>query len=137
LVTLVKQLGLSNQETIFHHLSHSEAHYVDQKWDDSISQSRKFLEAILQEVAALHYTAMRGGTIPKEYDQPSRVREYLETNGLIVSKEKGAISEVYGLLSDTGAHPHIAKKDEARLMRHLALTISQYIMLKLKEYLKK
>lgn len=137
LATLVGQLTLANRETILHHLNLSEEHYVTGKWDDSISQSRKFLESVLQEVAARHHEMALKGPLSREtYDQAKEVRGYLEKHGLIESKEREAISKIYGLLSDAGGHPYIAKKDQARLMRHLALTISQFIMLRLDGYLK-
>lgn len=136
LATLVEKLGLANRDTALHHLALSEEHYVNKKWDDSISQSRKFLESILQEVAASHHLALYNASLSNDiYDHAVKVREYLEKNGLIEVKEKKAISEIYGLLSDTGGHPYIAEKDQARLMRHLALTISQFIMLRLDGYL--
>ena len=46
-------------------------------------------------------------------------------NKILEKKEKEAIAKVYGLLSDTGSHPYIADRDQARLMRHLSLTFSQ------------
>lgn len=137
LATYVDQLELANRETILHHLSLSEEHYVNEKWDDSISQSRKFLESILQEVAGRHHNVAQKSPIPQVvYDQAIKVRNYLEENGLIESKEHEMISKIYGLLSDTGGHPYIAEKDQARLMRHLALTLSQFIMLRLEGYFK-
>jgi len=137
LAALVDHLALANRETVLHHLSLSEEHYVNEKWDDSISQSRKFLESILQEVASRHHEVAQGSPIPQAiYDQAKEIRGYLEKNGLIESKERETISKVYGLLSDTGGHPYIAEKDQARLMRHLALTLSQFIMLRLDGFMK-
>jgi len=52
---LYRELQLQNQDTVFHHLVLSEEHYLAKKWDDSISNSRKFLEGVLQEVAASHH----------------------------------------------------------------------------------
>jgi hypothetical protein len=46
-------------------------------------------------------------------------------------KEKDALSHVYGLLSETGGHPYVAQKDQARLMRHLSLTFCQFILIRL------
>jgi hypothetical protein len=136
LTSLVNALSLDNSDTILHHLALSAEHYINEKWDDSISQSRKFLESILQEVAARHHIALHNRPLSRgTYDQASSVRDYLETAKLIEGKEKEAISKIYGLLSDTGGHPYIAEKDQARLMRHLALTFSQFIMLRLSGYL--
>lgn len=46
------------------------------------------------------------------------MRDYLEQEALLERKEKDALAQVYGLLSETGAHPYIAKSDQARLLRH-------------------
>lgn len=129
---LFTSLGLGNKETAFHHLNLSEEHYMAQRWDDSISNSRKFLECVLQEVAAAHSLSRRNTRLLETvYSQPVQVRDYLEKEGLIETKEKKAIAEVYGLLSHTGSHPYMAQNDQARLLRHLALTLSQFVMLRL------
>jgi len=132
---LYTELGLQNQETVFHHLSLSEEHFIARRWDDSISNSRKFLEGVLQEVAASHHRAVRGSAIPDDvYSRPARVRDYLESSGLLEQKEKQALSSSYGLLSETGGHPYMAQNDQARLLRHLALTFSQFALLRLKGF---
>lgn len=134
---LVNDLALDNQEVINHHLKLSESHYLDEKWDDSIGNSRKFLECVLQETAVRHHAHKTGQPIASSaYSPPSRARDYLESQGLIASKEKKAISAVYGILSETGAHPYIAEKDQARPMRHLALTFAQFALLRLQGALK-
>jgi len=125
------RLNLNNKETAFHHLKLSEEHYLASKWDDSISNSRKFLEAVLQEVAYSHYTPLNKIPLPDElYSRPVKVREYLERQGLLETKEKEALASVYGLLSDTGSHPYIAQNEQARLLRHLAFTFAQFVMLR-------
>lgn len=130
---LYKSLSLGNSDTAFHHLKLSEEHYLASKWDDSISNSRKFFESVLQEVAAAHSVRIKGVSLPESaFSRPVRVREYLEHERLLETKEKEAISSVYGLLSHTGGHPYMAQNDQARLLRHLALTFSQFVMLRLK-----
>lgn len=131
LKTLFSTLGLDNQETAFHHLNLSEEHYLAERWDDAISNSRKFLECVLQEVAAAHSVHCRGTSLPENtYTRPVRVRDYLESEGLVEKKEKETIAKVYGLLSQAGGHPYMARNDQARLLRHLALTFSQFVMLR-------
>lgn len=49
LAKLIKDIALENQDIMEHHLELSETHYVDEKWDDSIANSRKFLESILKQ----------------------------------------------------------------------------------------
>jgi hypothetical protein len=136
LMSLAAELSLDNQKTIFHHLTLSEEHYVAGKWDDSIANSRKVLEAVLQEVAAKISTVLESKALEKEtYDKAVLVRKYLKDKGILEAKEEQAIASTYGLLSDTGGHPYIAEKDQARLMRHLALTYSQFVMLRLNGFL--
>ncbi len=102
------------------------------------SNSRKYLESILQEVATAHSVHVKGSTLPAgTYTRPVKVRDYLEQEGLVERKEKATIAQVYGLLSETGGHPYMARNDQARLLRHLALTFSQFVMLRLQGSLAK
>lgn len=134
---LINDIGLKNKDIIEHHLNLSEEHYINNKWDDSIANSRKFLESILQEVAAKHCLLNTKVEISHSiYDKPYKVRDYLEEASLIEKKEKATIAENYGLLSKTGGHPYIAEKDQARLLRHISLTFSEFILLRLQGYIK-
>ena len=130
--TLYQSLGLSDEEVTFHHLKGSEEQYLQGKWDDSIANSRKFLESSLTQIAVRH-AASKGNTLPLDVaSRPVRVREYLHSEGLLAEKEKLALGAVYGLLSETGAHPYVAQQDQARLLRHLALTFTQFALLRLR-----
>ena len=138
LQTLYTELNLPDSETVFHHLALSEEHYLAKRWDDSISNSRKFLEAVLEAVAAAFSSQKESATLDASVvGKPVRVREYLERAGLLERKEKEAIASIYGLLSETGGHPYMAGSEQARLLRHLALTLSQFIMLRLRGALSK
>jgi hypothetical protein len=137
LTTLYKSLNLENFETTFHHLKLSEEHYLAGRWDDTISNSRKFFESVLREVANIHSQKSRGTKLSLSiYDSPRNVRDYLKNEGLLEEKEKEAISKIYGILSNTGGHPYMAKNDQARLLRQTALIFSQFIMLRLDGYFK-
>ncbi|MHB1325778.1 MAG: hypothetical protein ACYC0L_06165 [Thermoleophilia bacterium] len=132
---LIALTGLHESATIKHCLELSSENYLEGSWDNSIHNSRRVLEGILQQVAARH-ALQHGQTIPAaEYSRAVRMRMYLEDAGLLSNRETKAISEIYGLLSETGSHPFIAEKDQARLMRHLALTLSQFVLLRLKGFL--
>jgi len=129
--SLDSQLSLDNREVTFHHLKLSEEHYLNGKWDDSISNSRKFLESVLREIASQHHITVNHIAIPKvTYETPSSVRDYLNNAHLLENKEKEALAKVYGLLSNTGSHPYMAEKDQARLLRQLSLTFSQFVLLR-------
>jgi hypothetical protein len=134
---LVDTVDLADRQTIKHHISLAEEHYVNSKWDDSIANSRKFLEAILSQVAdAFNVKKYSASINTKTLERPVEVRDYLEREKLIETKEKEAIAKIYGLLSSTGSHPFIAEKDQARLMWHLALTFSQFTLLRYEGYLR-
>lgn len=135
---LYTTLQLGNKETAFHHLSLSEEHYIDSKWDDSISNSRKFLECVLQEVAKKHSLEVNGIALPENvFSRPVEVRKYLEKESILEQKEVDALRGTYGLLSDTGSHPYMAQNDQARLLRHLSLTFAQFVMLRVQGKLKR
>jgi hypothetical protein len=128
---LTDSTPLHDKAVIKHHIQESERAYSESRWGHSISDARNFLEAILQQVSAAHHLKAKGRSIPDDvYNRPGMVRKYLEDEGLIDKSEQEAIWKVYGLISNTGSHPNIAEKDQARLMRHLALTFSQFILLK-------
>jgi len=135
--SLITSLGLPDIPTLKHHLELSATDYQESRWDDSISNSRKILEGVLSQVA-VRFSVISGdnGLSPKAIERPVDVRDYLEHTGILERKEKEAIASVYGLLSDTGAHPYIAERDQARLMRHLALTFSQFVLLRLEGVLR-
>ncbi|MDZ7766916.1 MAG: hypothetical protein U5K00_21290 [Melioribacteraceae bacterium] len=134
---MISLTSIENHEIIIHHLNLSEEHYINNKWDDSISNSRKFLEGILQEVASRHHTLASKSRLHNNiYEKPFETRNYLESVGLIEKKEKDAISKNYSLLSETGSHPYIAEKDQARLLRYISLTFAEFILLRFNGFIK-
>ncbi len=136
LENLMISVGLKDITTLKHHLDLSVTDYQESKWDDSISNSRKVLEGILAQVANRFNEVVKGAPLQEEIlSRSSSVRDYLEKQSLIGKSEKETISQVYGLLSETGGHPYMAQRDQARLMRHLALTFSQFILLRLESAL--
>jgi len=59
--SLYRELGLAKREVALHCLKLSEEHWFGEKWDDCIGNARRFLECVLQEVAAaqcMHKTAV-------------------------------------------------------------------------------
>jgi hypothetical protein len=135
---LIIKLQLQNQELIKHHLNLSEKHYIDGNWSDSISNSRCFLEAVLLEIVAEHHKITGTDFDRDRYsDHAYEVRDYLEKKGLLAKKEKEALAKIYGLLSETGSHPFMAEKDQARLLRYLSFTFAQFALLRLQGAMQK
>lgn len=131
LEVLFARLNLANKQTAFHHLKLSEEHYLEGRWDNAIGDVRKFLESTLQEIAAAYSQRIKSANLPENiYTRPVKVRVYLENENLLEEKEGKALAEVYGLLSNTGSHPYMAQNDQARLMRNLAYTFSQFALLR-------
>ncbi len=130
--SLFLRLGLSGKDEAFGFLELSEEHYVAGRWSDCIGNARKFFELVLRGVAEKHAAGMpRNDSQPLVGDRPADVRSYLETGGLLEKKEREAVEKVYALLSHTGAHPYMAEKDQARLLRQVSLTLTQFVMLRL------
>lgn len=128
ITALFKELGLPSQVTL-HHLALSEEHFLAERWDDSISNSRKVLEETLKEIASALSTRLHAPLEKAELERPVGVRDYLERHGLLEAEEKRAYAGAYGLLSHAGGHPYIARKDQARLLRYVALTYAQFVLL--------
>ena len=100
LESLYTSLVLANKDIVLNHLDLSEKHYVNGDWTDSITNSRNFLEGTLREVAANYSKKIKGVALGKKrYESASQIRNYLENEGLLESKEKNVISSIYGLLS--------------------------------------
>ena len=138
LETLYTSLALAEKNVAINHLKMSEEHYHAERWIDCITNARSFLEATLREVAAAHSQSIKGQSLPNEtYKRPVNVRDYLNAEGLLDADEKKALADVYGLLSGKGSHPYMAEKDQARLLRQLALVLSQFVLLRFDGVLRK
>ncbi|WP_148714332.1 hypothetical protein [Chitinolyticbacter meiyuanensis] len=123
------KLGRANDA--FEFLRLGEEHFVAARWSDCISNVRKFFELTLQEGAKALSTS-KGQKFDKSiFERPVEVRQYLEREGLFERKERESIDKLYGLLSETGAHPYMAESDQARLLRQLSLTLAQFVLLRL------
>ena len=139
LKTLYQSAGLQRSSEAFQFLTLAEENFVGGRWSDSIINARKFFELTAQEGAkalALYNGSVLNDNILTRLKQPAQVRQYLEQQSLLERKEREAFDKVYGLLSETGAHPYMAESDQARLLRQLSLTLSQFILLRLRSALK-
>lgn len=131
LQNLFRTTKLSREAEAFEFLRLSEEHFVAERWSDCISNARKFFELVLQE-GAKALASVKGEKLADTLiSRPVEVRQYLERSGLFEKKEREALDKLYGLLSETGAHPYMAASDQARLLRHLSLTLSQFALLRL------
>lgn len=133
--SLYRSLSLERESEAFTFLDLSEKHYVNGDWSDSIGNSRKFLELILKQVAVCHSRKSNSNLNPGKAGRPVYIREYLENEGLFEKREKETVDKIYGLLSHTGSHPYMAEKDQARLLRQLTLTTTQFVLLRLQGFL--
>lgn len=136
LQSLFARAGLARADDAFEFLKLSEQHFVAARWSDCIANARKFFELTLQE-GARSLGQSRGQPLNNNsLARPVEVRQYLEREGLFEKKERESIDKLYGLLSETGAHPYMAESDQARLLRQLSLTLSQFVLLRLEAALK-
>lgn len=124
-------LDLPDRATTFRFFELSEEHYLEGRWSDCIANSRKFFEAILQQIAVYVAEVKNKEPSSKRLERPFEVRNFLEEEGLLEKKEKEAIDKIYNLLSHTGSHPYMAEKDQARLLRQISLSMTQFVMLRL------
>lgn len=138
LEAIYSELGLSDKIVSFSFLKLAEDHYVAGRWPDCIGNARKFFESVLQQVAAHHSLCIKGSPLPEtELQRAVSVRSYLESSTLLEKKEREAVDKIYGLLSHTGGHPYMAEQDQARLLRQICLSFTQFVMLRLKGALAK
>lgn len=131
LQVLFKSSRLARTNDAFEFLRISEEHFIAGRWSDCISNVRKFFELTLSE-GARSLSKTLGSTLSEDtLARPVEVRQYLERQGLFERKERESLDKIYGLLSETGAHPYMAESDQARLLRQLCLTITQFALLRL------
>jgi hypothetical protein len=134
---LYDSLALANKDVAQHCLEKAEQFWMDGDWDECIGNARRYLEAVMREVAAAHSLHCHKAALdPKEYVKAESVRQYLRKEGLVELKEEELLRVFYGLLSNTGNHPYIAKQDQARLLYRQALLLTQFVMLRYQGYLK-
>lgn len=129
---LYDQAGLGRREDAFKFLQLAEGHFVDGKWSDSIGNIRKFFELTMSEGARVIVSKKNLAESSVKLDSPVSVRAFLESVGVFERKERETVDKLYGLLSETGAHPYMAESDQARLLRQLSLTMSQFALLRLR-----
>ena len=135
LQALFGRARLARSDDAFRFLQLGEEHFLAERWSDCIANVRKFFELTLQE-GARSLSAFRGSALhDSQLSRPVEVRQYLETEGLFERKEREVVDKIYGLLSETGAHPYMAESDQARLLRQLTLTLAQFVLLRLADAL--
>lgn len=131
LESLFASAKLNRAADAFEFLRLAEEHFVAERWPDCISNVRKFFELTLCE-GARALSAARGVDLSEaSLSRPVEVRQFLEQQGLFEKKERESLDKIYGLLSETGAHPYMAEADQARLLRQLSLTLTQFALLRL------
>jgi hypothetical protein len=129
--SLYTSMGLARRDEAFQFLELSENHYVANRWEDCIANARKFFELTMLECANKHSRHINSAPLSiKTIERPLEIRDYLENKGLLEKKEREFVDKCYGFLSHTGSHPYMAKHDQARLLRQIALTVSQFVMLR-------
>ena len=127
---LINTSNLPEPDIIKHHMRLSEEHYVNKKWDDSISNSRKVLDATLSQVATNVFLKVNNKSIPPEMlKNATDIRLFLEREGLVTKQERELLDKLYALLSASGGHPFIAERDQARLLRQQVLTNCQFVLI--------
>jgi hypothetical protein len=137
LETLYQAAGLQCSFEAFQFLNLAEEHFIAGRWSDSILNARKFFEITAKE-GARALGAWKGSPLDESaLTRPTVVRQYLEQQDLLERKERESLDKIYSLLSETGAHPYMAESDQARLLRQLSLTLSQFVLLRLRTALSK
>lgn len=131
LMQLYASLGLPNAATVRDCLEASERNYVEGHYRDCISNARHYAEQILHDVADAWNARPGTPDLVIGANQPAAgpCRNYLHDVGVLTTDEREVFRTLHGLLSGTGGHPNIAERDEARVFRRLATSMSLYLML--------
>jgi hypothetical protein len=128
LASLVNATTISNSTVILKHLHDADDLFVQGKDHSSISESRSFLQALIDGVSG--ETNALGGHASIGYPSGTANRlKYLEDVGFFTSDEKTAFGSAWGFLSG-GAHPGIPSHDSAHIGLILALEFGLFVLLK-------
>lgn len=131
---LYTELGLGDSKTTLHFLQLSEDAYINGRWDAAVQHARQTMESVLLQ-CAVRWAGQKSPPDMLTDTAPAGIRRYLEREGILDDKEVAAVQHSYGLVSNKGSHVHVCDKDEARLTRHIVLSLTQYVMLELKKKL--
>jgi hypothetical protein len=137
LVVKAAEIGLAGQDLFSHALRRSADAYQSGNWEDCVGNARKALELVLRECAVLHSARTGGvGLTQSDLDRPYKVRDYFRDEGLLEVKEHEALGTNYGLLSEVGNHPYIAQREQARMLRQIALILTEFVLVRTEGALK-
>lgn len=136
LLRLYTEEEFGSKDELVEHLDFAAKHFEENNWIDCVVRARLALEVVMREVAAKHHHESHGKPIdPVSIDRAAKVRDYLQDKGVLNKVETEMVTKVYAFLSVSGPHPGTSGRDPARLCRNLALTLSQYAILRLKQSL--
>ena len=127
-----------DSEVLIKHLRDSEEEYISERWKNSISNARHFMEQLLADVTKAGANA-RGESPPGPgRGEARRVRKYLVDVGFFEESEcNNLICGVYSYLSEEGSHRGLTEKSCARVSRHIILGLGSYLLEKFESWKKK
>jgi hypothetical protein len=129
LIALIRSIKPLNVDEVEHHHDESDKALANRVWGSASSEARNFLVATLR---GLREVATTRGKVPA-YKQPGKdgpLIEDFKTIGLFTDAEKDAVMHVWVLLGHSGPHVGIKEEDSARLLRLLAIGMTEWIVLK-------
>ncbi|MBI6571898.1 hypothetical protein LN426_14575 [Pseudomonas syringae] len=129
--TLIRKHKFSQEAVIVKALGQIDEHLISERWADAASNARKVLESCLLEISHRIFTKVTSSS--KHASKPRRpvdVRDFLLKAKLFIKTEHSLLKEIYGFLSEVGAHPHDTKSSQAGLAVTSGLSFAEFALLK-------
>lgn len=132
---LLKKMNLGKIDEFEIFYKNMNDHFEKSKWEDSIHNSRKLYELILEETATSYSKNVKKINKSFENVQNVKVREYLEDVNFFTDDEINVIHYFYKYISNIGSHIKLASEEQADFCRVIAINIMLYSLRRLESYI--
>ena len=131
-----KKFGFDKEEEFNTFYANMNEHFENSKWEDSIHNSRKLYELVLEECAKYYSKNIAKDGVDFSKAKAVNIRIYLEENNFFSENETNIIHYYYKYLSNIGSHPKLALEEQADFSRVMSINTILYAMNRLENFIK-
>lgn len=130
-----KNFKLGQKEEFEQFYNDMNEHFENSKWSDSIHNSRKLYEIVLNECAKYYsINILKDGKIDGS-EKPVQIREYLENNNFFSEDEANIVRYYYKYISNIGSHSKMALQEQADFSRVMSINTMLYALNRLEKFM--
>lgn len=131
-----KKFGFDKEEEFNTFYANMNEHFENSKWEDSIHNSRKLYELVLEECAKYYSKNIAKDGVDFSKAKAVNIRIYLEEKNFFSEDETNIIHYYYKYLSNIGSHPKLALEEQADFSRVMSINTILYAMNRLENFIK-